>query len=357
MKFQVIHPHELTVAMIGRWLEIQESDSALASPYFCPEFTLSVAAVRSDVQIGILKDKNQIIGFFPFHRRRCGVARPIGLGLSDYHGLIVDARARWTVETLLEGCRLVRWEFDHLIASQWPFANFVSSSYQSPIIDVSQGFDRYKAGIDRSARKQLREVERKRAKLESAIGPINFIQHTQDQSVLRQMIAWKSFQCKQTGTVDYFSLNWCARLIKLIHASRHKTFGGMLSCLYAGNQLAAVHYSMYSRNVWHSWFPAYDENLKQYSPGLILLYELIKSAADSGIHYIDLGKGKSLYKKRVMTGCIQVAEGCAEIPSLFTNLYRIRKKIELWSRESIFKAAFYLPGRIIKEMERKSRYK
>jgi CelD/BcsL family acetyltransferase involved in cellulose biosynthesis len=356
MKYEAIRPHELTNAMIVRWAEIQESDAALANPYFRPEFTQVVAAVRDDVEVGVLKDNNQILGFFPFHRKRCGVARPIGLGLSDYHGLIVDSNAKWTAEAVLRGCRLIRWEFDHLLASQNPFTKFIFAKYQSPIIDVSQGYEQYTASIDKSARKQFREVERKRAKLEDAIGPVKFIRHTKDQSVLRQMIAWKSLQCRKTGTVDYFKLKWCLRLIERIHASRDEAFGGMLSCLYAGEKIAAVHFSMYSQNVWHSWFPAYNDDLQEYSPGLILLYEMIRSAADIGIHYIDLGKGMSLYKRRVMTGGIPVAEGCAEIPSIQNHLYRMGQRVEKWSRQSAFKTLLRIPGRIIKDFERKNRY-
>ena len=134
MKYEVIHVRELEPDLVTRWGEIQQSDSELASPYFRPEFTQALGAVRDDVRVGILEDGGRIVGFFPFHHSRGGLARPIGLGLSDYHGVIVDKNAEWTAEELLRGCNLVRWEFDHLLASQKQFSDFHDQVSGSPII-------------------------------------------------------------------------------------------------------------------------------------------------------------------------------------------------------------------------------
>lgn len=356
MKYEVIHVRELEPDLVTRWGEIQQSDSELASPYFRPEFTQALGAVRDDVRVGILEDGGRIVGFFPFHHSRGGLARPIGLGLSDYHGVIVDKNAEWTAEELLRGCNLVRWEFDHLLASQKQFSDFHDQVSGSPIIDVSKGMEVYESSLDKSGRKQLKEAQRKFSKLESQIGPVTFTVHSQDQEILRQLIQWKSLQCKQTGTVDFFALKWCEQLIQGIHAQRERHFGGILSTLHAGDTLAAVHFGMYSRDVWHSWFPAYNDELLQYSPGAILLFDMIRAAADGDVQYIDLGKGISLYKKRVMTGEIAVAEGSFQVPSLRNTIQNFSTGIEEWSKQSALKPVLRIPGRIIKSMQRKKRY-
>ena len=357
MKYNVISGHELTFDMVDRWREIQKSDSSLANPYFCPEFTQAVAAVRDDVFIGLIENQGNIVGFFPFHRSWGGrTARSIGLGLSDYHGVIVDPCMEWMVGEFMKGCGLIRWEFDHLLVAHKQFEKFYAYISNSPIIDVSQGFEEFISNLDKSGRKQLKEARRKREKLESDKGSVRFTMHTDDVSVLRQLMAWKSLQCRQTGTVDYFALKWCVNLIERIHATRDDHFGGILSCLHTGETLAAAHFVMYSRNVLHSWFPAYSKDLKEYSPGLILLYEMIRTAANGVTQYIDLGKGLSLYKKKVMTGGIPVAEGCVEIPSIYNHLLHFWKHVEQYSRQSVLKAVLRIPGRYIKKLERKSRY-
>jgi CelD/BcsL family acetyltransferase involved in cellulose biosynthesis len=356
VNYQFIHTRELTPSLAERWSEIQQTDPTLANPYFSPGFTRAVAAVRDDAYVGILEHEGKTIGFFPFHRQWGGVARPIGLGLSDYHGVIVEPGADWTAEELLRDCKLVRWEFDHLLASQRQFAVYHTDLSGSPIVDVSQGMDAFKSSRDKSGRKHLREIQRKREKLAEQIGPLTFTLHSQDHDILRQLIAWKSLQCRQSGTVDYFSMEWCVRLIEHIHAVRDKHFGGILSCLHAGETLAAAHFVMYSREVWHSWFPAYNHNLEEYSPGLILLLEMIREAADQKMRHIDLGKGLSLYKRRMMTGSIRVAEGCFAIPALRNRIHDFKEGVEQWSRQSRLKRALRIPGRIIKEMERRRRF-
>ena len=356
MNYSVIPAKELTPDLIESWSEIQQIDTALASPYFHPDFTQAVAYVRSDVFVGILENRGRIEGFFPFHRSGGGLARPVGLGLSDYHGVIAIPNAKWSAEELLRGCKITRWEFDHLPVMQQQFVTYQQDVSDSPIIDVSQGMEVYEASRDKAGRKQLRETRRKRQKLSSDVGPITFTLHMQQQDILRQMMSWKSQQCRATGTVDYFSLGWCRRLIEHIHSYNGLEFGGILSCLHAGDTLAAVHFAMYSRNVWHSWFPAYNHELEAYSPGSVLLLEMIEAASVRGVHYIDLGKGLSMYKKRVMTGTIPVAQGCVTLPSIFNRMREMRETTESWAKQSFLKPVFQIPGRIIKSIERKKRY-
>lgn len=356
MRYRVIPASELSTDLINHWVEIQDSNSIFQSPYFCPEFTLAVAAVRNDVRITIIQKGTEIIGFFPFHLSRGGIARPIGLGLSDYHGAIIGNDEVWCIEELMKECKLIRWEFDHLLASQRELSHFHENISESPIIDTSKGFEGFWEALDKSGRKQFKEAERKRKKMEEEVGSIRFNLHTQEKVVLDHLMKWKSLQCQRTGTIDFFSFPWCVQLVEKIHSMQKANFGGILSCLYAGDSLAAVHFLMYSRGVWHSWYPTYNDELQQYSPGLILLYEIIRSATEKELEYIDLGKGTSLYKKRVMSGGIPVAEGCIEVPSFRNQIRNYRDKIEEWSRNSFLKPVLRIPGQIIKAKERQQRY-
>ncbi|HDR15777.1 MAG TPA: GNAT family N-acetyltransferase [Desulfobacteraceae bacterium] len=356
MKYSVIPGCELTPDLVARWSDIQRADQALASPYFRPEFTQTVAAVRDDVLVGLMQAGGEVVGFFPFQRGRGGSSRPVGLALSDYHGVIAAPDAQWTATALLRGCGLTRWEFDHLPAWQRQFAGWHDAVSDSPIIEVEQGMDAFESSRDKSGRKQLREAKRKKEKLAEQIGPLTFTLHTTNRDLLRQMMTWKSEQCRRTGTVDFFALDWCRQLIERIHSVRTPEFGGLLACLHAGDTLAALHFAMYSRRVWHSWFPAYNHELEEYSPGFILLLEMIQAASNQKIQYIDLGKGISLYKKRVMTGGIPVAEGCLAIPSFGNRLRVWRQKAEEWGKQSYFKPLLRLPGRLIKNRERRKKY-
>lgn len=356
MNYRVIKGCELTADLTRRWAEIQTANVDLASPYFGPEFTKAVALVRDDVFIGVLEEASRVVGFFPLHRRRGGIGRPVGLGLSDYHGVIAEPDADWTAAELLRGCGLVRYEFDHLPVSQAHFASYHRGVEDSPIVDLAGGYEGYEASRDKAGRKQLREVQRKREKLESEVGPIAFVNHSRSDDVLQTLMDWKSAQCRETGTIDYFALPWCRQLVQRIHHTQSADCGGILSCLYVGEILAAAHFAMRSRRVLHSWFPVYNDKLRSYSPGMILLVEMIRAAGAADVGYIDFGKGVSLYKRHFMTGAIAVSHGRAELPSFLNRIRCLMDHAERWGRSSLFRPVFRLPGRMIKTIERHRRY-
>jgi CelD/BcsL family acetyltransferase involved in cellulose biosynthesis len=284
------------------------------------------------------------------------MARPIGLALSDYHGVIAERGAEWTAAELLKGCSLVRYEFDHLLTSQQQFAAAHQSVSGSPIIDVSGGYEAFLASRDSAGRKQVRETERKREKLEAEVGTVEFTDHSEDQDVLATLIRWKSEQCRSSGTVDYFALPWCVQLVRRIHAEQRPGFAGLLSCLHVEGKLIAAHFAMRSTRVWHSWFPVYNRHFQGYSPGMILLLEKVRSAAAQGIQYIDLGKGMSTYKRRFMSRTLDVAEGCVEVPSLVNRAKHLRELAERWGRSSALRPLLRMPGRVLKHIERRGRY-
>jgi hypothetical protein len=63
-----------------------------------------------------------IVGFFPFERRRFGIGVPIGAGLSDCQGFIHAPAADWRPRELQRACRLSEWQFDHLVAVNYPLS-------------------------------------------------------------------------------------------------------------------------------------------------------------------------------------------------------------------------------------------
>jgi CelD/BcsL family acetyltransferase involved in cellulose biosynthesis len=117
---------------------------------------------------------------------------------------------------------------------------------------------------------------------------------------------------------DIFIHPWVVNLLRLIHATQHEEFAGMLSALYAGDELVAAHFGMRSRTVWHYWFPCFRREFAKYSPGLVLLLEMIRSAPPLGVRLIDFGKGDNLYKRRFMNTAIPIAEGAVAISSFAT---------------------------------------
>ncbi|NGP53709.1 GNAT family N-acetyltransferase [Thioalkalivibrio sp. XN8] len=356
MRYRVIHGRELDAGLADRWGSLQRSDPQFASPYFRPEYAQAVAATRNDLRICLLEDGNQVVGFFPFHRSRGGVARPAGLGLSDHHGVIVEPAAEWHAADLLRGAGIVRWEFDHLLASQQAWETWHAGVERSPVIGAREGFEQYEATRSKSQRKHLQDTYRRARKLEREQGEFRFVVNTRDESVLDTLVGWKREQCRRSGVVDYFGLGWTVELIQRIHEHDSPDFGGTLSALHLGDELIAAHFAMRSRDVWHSWFPGYEDHYRNYAPGLVLLVEMIRHACNEKFLYIDLGKGMAPYKEAFSTDAVMVAEGCAVRPSLVNRAYELRARAERWGRQSSLRPLLRAPGRWIKRLERKWRY-
>ncbi len=68
MDVTVIPGRDLDAELVRAWTELQVANPDLASPYFAPEFTQAVAAVRDDVEVAVVEERGQIVAFFPFHR-------------------------------------------------------------------------------------------------------------------------------------------------------------------------------------------------------------------------------------------------------------------------------------------------
>ena len=138
MKYRLIAGRDLDESLTEAWQRIRRSDPAWSSPYFDPGFTRVMASVRDDVFVGLIEDATGTpVGFFPFHRLAGGRGRPIGLGLSDYHGLVCMPGVDWDVRPLLTACRLVRFDFDHLVNHRSAFDAGVASWAPSPIVFVT----------------------------------------------------------------------------------------------------------------------------------------------------------------------------------------------------------------------------
>jgi CelD/BcsL family acetyltransferase involved in cellulose biosynthesis len=283
----------------------------LGSPFLRPEFTLAVAAVRNNVEVGVLHDGGSIVGLFPFERVRGCIARPVGNRLSDYQAVVAAPELPWTVCDVMKGCRLGAWEFDHHLASQQQLEASSVKVSNSWRLDVSAGFDRYIAVRKKAGSGMLTTLLRKFRKLQRE-NEVRFEWHSTNEAVLDQLLGWKSAQYRRSQFTDLLAHTWVLALIKDIYRANSPQFGGVLNILYVNDKPAAIHFGMKSGSLLHYWFPAYDPAMGKYSCGAALLLLMIQHAAEHGIGFIDLGKGDDDYKLTFANETVSVAEGTVE---------------------------------------------
>ncbi|MBY0423377.1 MAG: GNAT family N-acetyltransferase, partial [Parvularculaceae bacterium] len=59
------------------------------------------------------------------------------------------------------------------------------------------------------------------------------------------------------------------------------------------------------------WFNGYDEDLGAYSPGVLLIMEIAKAGAATGVSVIDFGRGEQRYKLSLANEHRALCEGSA----------------------------------------------
>ena len=307
LNLEVIDAKELSGELVSTWQEIQQAAPELRHPMVSTGFTLSVARHRSDVRVGVLRSGRGVVGFFPYQHERGGVGRPVGFRLNDYQAAILAPGADIDVAWMLRSCGLSSWHFDHLITSQRCFAAGHFLLQDSPYIDLSRGLDAYVASI--AGRARWKSSMRNQERMARDAGPVRFELHTTDDRAFRCLLEWKTAQIRRHGKRCVFEWPWVIDTLEKLRAKRDPDCSGVLSALFAGDRLAAVHFGIRSREVLHWWITTYNQELKAYSPGALLLVRVIEEAARLGIQRIDLGKGAEPYKEKLQSGATPLASG------------------------------------------------
>lgn len=307
LNLEVIDAGDLSADLVAAWERIQQSAPELRHPMVSTGFMLSVARHRSDVRIGVLRAGRGVIGFFPYQQERGGVGRPVGFRLNDYQAAILAPDADIDVAWMLRRCGLSSWHFDHLIATQRSFAAGHFLLEDSPYIDLSQGLDAYVASI--AGRARWKSSMRNQERMAREAGPVRFEFHTTDDAAFRSLLEWKTGQIRRHGKRSVFEWPWVIDTLEALRVTSDPYCSGVLSALYAGDRLAAVHFGIRSREVLHWWITTYNQELKAYSPGALLLVRVIEEAARLGIRRIDLGKGSEPYKEKLQSDATPLASG------------------------------------------------
>src|ERR1043166_251923 len=143
MRVTVVPVQELDAKTIETWSAIQKSEGQFDSPFFRPEYARAVSSVTGNVKVGIVEVDGAVVGFFPFQEVGRGVAVSVGANLCDFNALIIRSGIEWNARDLLKGCGLKAWQFDHVLTSQGQWQAYQWNVAESPVVDLSGGFERY----------------------------------------------------------------------------------------------------------------------------------------------------------------------------------------------------------------------
>ena len=346
---------DLTSDECAAWSTIQQSNAALASPYFRPEFAQCVAAVRHDVEVAVLESGDTPVGFFPYQRSRGNVGRPLAGKLSDFQAIIIPESHQCNPLDVLHACKLNAWHFDHLLVHQSEFTPFVWRDTDSPYIQLSTGLPSYLANRE-NGRSLRSEYGQRKRKIEREVGPLRFEADTRDPAVIAACFRWKEQQYLRTGKPNLFAYQWVRDLFDTILVPRSEDFSAMVSVLYVGSTVASVNLCLRSRDILHAWFPAYNAGLASYSPGTLHWFEMIDALPAYGISRIDLGKGPESFKRRFMSGAVRVGEGTVDAGPLTSLARRAWQRTRDWVRSSWLYEPAKRPAEMLFRLKNRHQY-
>lgn len=357
MKIESLPCERLTAKHWEAWLHWHRYSDVLSSPFLHPSFTQAVDDIRSDVQVAVLTEQGEYVGFLPYQRKSGTVAKPVGGRLSDYQAVIGRPDLSFCPKEILRACKLTCWDFDHLLASQTPFAPYVKTVDESPYLDLSAGFESYRAELQQKGASELKQTLRKERKMTRELGPVRLEWMSKDELRLNELMEWKSAQYRATGVTDIFSFPWTGKLLSSLLSFDQQEFAGVLSVLFAADQPIAVHMGMRSRDTLHWWFPTYNPQYSQYSPGRILLAKLAQVCQSESVKRIDLGRGMSAYKKRALSGAIPVTQGTVDVKPVRRAMREGWRVTRNWLKNSRLHAPVRGPVKLAKRVRAWSEFR
>ncbi|MFT3710233.1 MAG: GNAT family N-acetyltransferase [Archangium sp.] len=141
------------------------------------------------------------------------------------------------------------------------------------------------------------DTARQRRRVEREVGPLKFEFDDRRPETFDACVKWKSAQYLASGYTDMFANPVNVELFKRLHAR-----GAIVVCsLTAGSTLMAVHFASNNDRRLASWVPAYDVATQKFSPGRLLLEDMLKASHARGDVEFDFLIGNEGYKFQFST--------------------------------------------------------
>jgi CelD/BcsL family acetyltransferase involved in cellulose biosynthesis len=318
LPIDVVRPSALSAADIDAWRALQAADPTLDSPFLSPDWTLAVeraqAGRRGTIQVAVLRDGDKAVGFLP--ARIVGqVAMPVGAPMCDYQAPVAAPGVAVEPKRLVEALRVQRLDFSHMLADQPAFAPYSRGAVTSYVLDVADGYAAYEAQRRAAGSGVLKDIDKRRRKVEREVGPVRFQALTDCGDAFATLLDWKRRQYLATGQTVIFDAPWTVKLLSDLHAQAGGDFGGALFCLHIGDRLAAIQFHLRGQRTLHAWIIAHDETFERYSPGLVLFQEILRWMDQTPFNTLDLGAGDYRFKQQLANAHRPVAHGFVGRPS------------------------------------------
>lgn len=288
-RIETMRPWQIVGNDRDRWCALVKTGKYY-SPLCHPDFVSAVSSVRSDVEVLVAHDREGRMAFLPFHRRPFALARPIGAVFSDYHGLLAEPGFSRKPEHLLR---------DAGLRSYPHFARFTDSTEKTSLRGLRSESGHGKAPLEmfeQDHARKAKQLRRLRRKLEREHGSMTLTIGDPDPVAFDLVMGWKRRQLAASRRHDVLRPAWVTSLMERLHREGQGEISGCLVTLRAGSTPIAAEFGPRWSGVFHPWIAAYDPAFAQYSPGHLLVMNLLGDMQRAGLDRYDLGHDDAPYK-------------------------------------------------------------
>ena len=298
MQIDVVRPGELSPEDVAAWSRLQ-GEGVLRTPFLSPQWTRAVERAggpdANRARVAVIRDGGEAKGFLAVRAGRVS-GLPVGAPLCDYQGLVAGADPAIEPRRLVSALGVQRIDFTALLAEAPGLAGCARGEAVSHVMDLTGGYDAYVADRAAAGTDILKDCAKKRRKLEREQGEVVFTAASSAIADFEALVAWKRAQYAETRQTDILARGWTLNLLRSLWERNDPALRGVLFTLHVGGKLAAAHYALTTPSVAHAWFIAHDCDLQRYSPGVILITEVARWAAEQGLAELDLGPGDYRFK-------------------------------------------------------------
>lgn len=297
---------QLTAAEAVTWDRLLEASPDLQRAFLSRTYIAAVAQTGRKVVILVGYAGETPTFFLPLQRQTgwlgwLGLHEPAGDVMTDYFGIIAAAGVRVDMPALLKATRgaVNAVFFTHLEETQTAYG-LTAEEYRTGLrTHLGSPPQNYWANLRKSDKKLVYDTERREKKLTVEFAPLTFEwSSSQPESDLQWLIESKKSQYTRTGKehAPLFDANNVSLLRNLLQ-SADPHCSGLLSVLRCGETTVAAHLGLRSGSLLHVWFPVYDQEFANYSPGRILFKQLFIAGAEQSVDVFDRGEGDNQAKR------------------------------------------------------------
>lgn len=299
---------QLGARELDAWIELLPADALSASLFMHPEFCEAAHRILGPVEVVVVEDKGRIIGMVPLNRANGlrGWLRgytQVAQDISDGFCFPIEDSYIFRGADFLEQAGIWAGFFTHFVVGKSIRNCQIGAITKTYLVRHQESDLDLWSSLKERSRRFWSDTERCARRLNERPGGYHF--HWQSPNPERDLKILIRLKLDQYARTDKHG----AALFQVSHQEFlkflvSKTTVGLsapLSVLYWGDQLIAAHLGLFGAGRLHYWFPVYEPAHAKYSPGKVLLSEIMRRSKQLGVDVIDFGEGHADYKEAVAT--------------------------------------------------------